>query len=162
MQQLLAEVEGWAMAFEQLLERISPRFVRPEVRHRVAGFLRGLLGDVARKNGWQLAEHAGETTPDGMQRLLTSARWDPDGLRDDVLKGRPRFGSDRRGQLVERDRYPLFHWRVHSQLVVSASNVLDERVPHDDDPGATVLLEPSHRSQACLQPSVIRLDRLLA
>jgi SRSO17 transposase len=39
---------------------------------------------VERKNGWQLAEHARETTPDGMQRLLTSARWDADGLRDDL------------------------------------------------------------------------------
>jgi SRSO17 transposase len=81
---VLAEVEGWAAQFERLVERIGPRFVRPEVRWRVAGFLRGLLGDVERKNGWQLAEQAGETTPDGMQRLLTSARWDADALRDDV------------------------------------------------------------------------------
>jgi SRSO17 transposase len=81
---VLAEVEGWAAEFERLCERISPRFARPEVRRRAAGFLHGLLGDVARKNGWQLAEHAGETTPDGMQRLLTTARWDPDALRDDV------------------------------------------------------------------------------
>ena len=81
---MLAEVEGWAAEFERLLERIGPRFARPEVRRRADGFLRGLLGDVERKNGWQLAEHARETTPDGMQRLLTSARWDADGLRDDV------------------------------------------------------------------------------
>jgi SRSO17 transposase len=81
---VLAEVEGWAAQFERLLERIGPRFARPEVRRRAAGFLRGLLGDVERKNGWQLAEHARETTPDGMQRLLTSARWDADALRDDV------------------------------------------------------------------------------
>jgi SRSO17 transposase len=84
MHQMLAEVEGWAAEFERLVERISPRFARPEVRRRVAGFLRGLLGDVARKNGWQLAEQAGETSPDGMQRLLTTARWDADGLRDEV------------------------------------------------------------------------------
>jgi len=81
---VLTEVEGWAAQFERLCERIGPRFARPEVRRRAAGFLRGLLGDVARKNGWQLAEHAGETTPDGMQRLLATARWDPDGLRDDL------------------------------------------------------------------------------
>jgi hypothetical protein len=62
---VLAEVEGWAAQFERLLERIGPRFARPEVRRRVAGFLRGLLGDVERKNGWQLAEHARETTPMG-------------------------------------------------------------------------------------------------
>ena len=81
---MLAEVEGWAAEFERLCERIGPRFARPEVRRRVAGFLRGLLGGVERKNGWQLAEHAGEATPDGMQRLLTSARWDADAVRDDV------------------------------------------------------------------------------
>jgi SRSO17 transposase len=81
---VLAEVESWAAEFERLCERIGPRFARPEVRRRAAGFLRGLLGGVDRKNGWQLAEHARETTPDGMQRLLTTARWDPDALRDDV------------------------------------------------------------------------------
>jgi SRSO17 transposase len=88
---VLTEVEGWAAEFDRLCDRVGPRFVRPEVRRRVAGFLRGLLGDVERKNGWQLAEHAGEMTPDGMQRLLTTARWDADGLRDDV-----------RGYVVER------------------------------------------------------------
>jgi SRSO17 transposase len=81
---VLVEVEGWAAQFERLVERIGPRFARPEVRRRAAGFLRGLLGDVERKNGWQLAEHARETTPDGMQRLLTTARWDAEALRDDV------------------------------------------------------------------------------
>jgi SRSO17 transposase len=81
---VLVEVERWAAEFERLCERIGPRFARPEVRRRVAGFLRGLLSTVARKNGWQLAEHASELTPDGMQRLLTTARWDPDALRDDV------------------------------------------------------------------------------
>ena len=56
---MLAEVEGWAGEFEWLCERIGPRFVRPGVRRRAAGFLGGLLGEVDRKNGWQLAEHAG-------------------------------------------------------------------------------------------------------
>jgi SRSO17 transposase len=92
---VLAEVEGWADQFERLCERIGPRFARPEVRRRVAGFLRGLLGGVDRKNGWQLAEHAQETTPDGMQRLLTTTRWDPDALRDDV-----------RGYVIEQLGHP--------------------------------------------------------
>jgi hypothetical protein len=82
--QVLAEVEGWAAEFERLCERIGAKSTRPEVRRRAAGFLRGLLGGVDRKNGWQLAEHASETSPDGMQRLLTTTRWDPDVLRDDV------------------------------------------------------------------------------
>jgi SRSO17 transposase len=84
MQGMLAQVEGWAAEFERLCERIGPRFARPEVRRRVVGFLQGLLGNAERKNGWQLAEQAGETTPDGMQRLLTTARWDADAVRDEV------------------------------------------------------------------------------
>lgn len=37
-----------------------------------------------RKNGWQLAEHVGEATTDGMQRLLNTADWDTDGVRDEL------------------------------------------------------------------------------
>ena len=35
------------------------------------------------QNGWQLAEQAGDTTPDGVQRLLSTYRWDADLVRDD-------------------------------------------------------------------------------
>jgi len=37
-----------------------------------------------RKNGWQLAEPAGEPTPTGMQRVLSGAQWDADAVRDDL------------------------------------------------------------------------------
>ena len=39
---------------------------------------------VSSKHSWQLAEQAGAATPDGMQRLLYQARWDPDEVRDDL------------------------------------------------------------------------------
>jgi SRSO17 transposase len=42
------------------------------------------MSDVPHKNGWQLAEQAGEATPDGMQRLLSTAVWDVEGVRDDL------------------------------------------------------------------------------
>jgi len=44
----------------------------------------GILSETARKNGWQLAEHAREGSPDGMQRLLSDAVWDTDGVRDEL------------------------------------------------------------------------------
>jgi len=44
----------------------------------------GLVTGLERKNGWTLAEWAGEVSPDGMQRLLRRADWDIDGVRDDV------------------------------------------------------------------------------
>ena len=37
-----------------------------------------------RKNGWQLAEYAGDATPDGVQRLLAVYHWDADEVRDDL------------------------------------------------------------------------------
>src|SRR5215204_6418550 len=80
----IATVREWAAGLEALHARIAPRFVRPEPRRRVLGYLRGLLSPVGRKNGWQLAEAAGEATPDGMQRLLATADWDADAVRDDL------------------------------------------------------------------------------
>jgi SRSO17 transposase len=47
-------------------------------------FVQGILSSVERKNGWQLAEQAREATPYGMQRLLSQAVWDTDGVRDDI------------------------------------------------------------------------------
>ncbi len=44
----------------------------------------GILSDVARKNGWQRASQAGESRPDGMQRLLSNAVWDENGVRDEL------------------------------------------------------------------------------
>lgn len=66
------------------MELIGGRFRRVEPRRRVGGYLRGLLAGLERKNGWTLAEHAGAVSPDGMQRLLRTAGWDIDGVRDDV------------------------------------------------------------------------------
>jgi SRSO17 transposase len=80
----IEEVRAWAAWLEALHARIAGRFARAEPRRRVLAYLRGLLGNVGRKNGWQLAEHAGEATPDGMQRLLATADWDPDLVRDDL------------------------------------------------------------------------------
>lgn len=47
-------------------------------------YVRGLLGPVGRKNGWQLAEYAGHATPDGLQHLLSRSRWEADEVRDDL------------------------------------------------------------------------------
>jgi SRSO17 transposase len=80
----VAEVAAWAAGLEEVHARIAPRFARSEPRARVAGYVRGLLAPVERKNSWTLAEQAGEATPDGMQRLLVAADWDADEVRDDV------------------------------------------------------------------------------
>ena len=67
-----------------LVGRVAGRFGRVEPRRRAARSCGGCSRRCERKNGWQLAEHAGEATPDGMQRLLATAGWDADAVRDDL------------------------------------------------------------------------------
>lgn len=77
-------VELVSQELDRVHERIAGRFGRAEPRARVREYLCGLVAGLERKNGWTLAEHAGEVSPDGMQRLLRRADWDVDGVRDDV------------------------------------------------------------------------------
>ena len=75
---------AWSDEFAALLERLAPRFGRVEPRRRAAAYLKGLLAPVERKNGWQLAEAAGNRTPDGVQEFLGRVRWDAGAVRDDL------------------------------------------------------------------------------
>ncbi|MEV5989526.1 IS701 family transposase [Streptomyces sp. NPDC052051] len=64
--------------------RIAGRFARVEPRLRARRLVLGLLSDLPRKNCWTIAEWAGESTPHGMQHLLSRAVWDADAVCDDV------------------------------------------------------------------------------
>ena len=79
------DVERWADEVAAVGERIGPRFARSEPRHRALGYIRGLLSDAERKNGWQMAEWLGEASPHAVQHLLGRADWDADALRDDLF-----------------------------------------------------------------------------
>ena len=80
----VAQVRAWAAEIEAVGARIGGRFARSEPRQRAIGYVRGLLSGTERKNGWQLAEHLGDPTPDGVQHLLARADWDADDVRDDL------------------------------------------------------------------------------
>src|SRR5699024_4803152 len=71
-------VEG-ELAVSNLAElhgRLRPCFARSEAYTQAGRYVTGLMSDLPRKNGWTLAEHAGDARPDGMQRLLNHAVWD--------------------------------------------------------------------------------------
>lgn len=78
------EAERWAQGLEAVAERIRGRFPRAEPRERATAYLRGLISPVERKNGWQLAEEAGDETPYGVQHLLGRAEWSAEEVRDDL------------------------------------------------------------------------------
>jgi SRSO17 transposase len=94
-------IDGWSEALEKLHGRIARRFARSEARERAWRYLLGLLGRVERKNGWQLAEAIGEDEPLGVQRLLNSAKWDADAVRDDLREYvMEHLGDDESGVLI--------------------------------------------------------------
>jgi SRSO17 transposase len=81
---LSVDLDRWRREFDELMLRVGARFARVEPRRRLASFVRGLLAGLPRVNCWTIAEYAGEAGPRGMQRLLSAAVWDEDGVRDDL------------------------------------------------------------------------------
>ncbi len=67
---------------------------------RAESYLLGLVSGLERKDGWTLAEFAGDGTPDAMQRLLNSARWDQDAVWDALGRYVAAELGDRGGVLI--------------------------------------------------------------
>lgn len=80
------QVRRWEGQFEQAMDRFGGCFARRDLRRQAEGYVRGLLGSVERKNGWQLAEHLGREKPYGIQRLLGRASWRADDVRDELVR----------------------------------------------------------------------------
>lgn len=78
------DLRSWVAGLDELFSRVAGRFGRVEPRRQARAYLTGLLAPVERKNGWQLAEAAGDSSPDRMQRLLNNVRWDPRDVRVDL------------------------------------------------------------------------------
>ena len=74
----------WRHAFDALVERLGFLFARSEARSNLRAYLEGLLAPVGRKNGWQLAEAAGDETPYALQHLLGRAKWDAEAAQEDL------------------------------------------------------------------------------
>jgi len=79
-----AEVAAAEREIETLTARLRPHFRRGAAHRHAGEYVRGLLGPVERKNGWQLAEHAGHRQPRTIQRVLDRSAWDADAVREDL------------------------------------------------------------------------------
>jgi SRSO17 transposase len=93
-------VRDAAAVVDQAASMLRPHFPRPEAHRHAADYLRGLIAEVERKNGWQLAEHAGYSHPRGIQRVLARYVWDADTVRDDLHQYVVAELGDARGILV--------------------------------------------------------------
>jgi SRSO17 transposase len=83
------ELDGhaaWSETFNELFAQVAGVFENAAVRGHGRWYLLGLLSHQERKNSWWLAEFAGDTSPDGMQRLLNFSPWDADAARDKLAR----------------------------------------------------------------------------
>ncbi|HYQ92651.1 MAG TPA: IS701 family transposase, partial [Candidatus Competibacteraceae bacterium] len=80
----LKAVQGWEEAFGTWAHRLGSYVPRADTRQRVSSYIRSLLGEVERRNSWQLAEYADHTTPYAFQHVLGRANWEVEGVRDEV------------------------------------------------------------------------------
>ena len=76
--------DRWQTEFSAVLDRIESRFARYEPLRHAGELMAGMVSGLDRKNCWTVAEHRGAATPDGLQHLLSRAKWDADGVRDDL------------------------------------------------------------------------------
>jgi SRSO17 transposase len=88
------DIRKWCSELERIRTRIGPRFARPEIRERALVYSRVLVSMIPRKNGWQVAEYAGDATPKNIQHFLGRSQWDADELRDDLQQ----YVTDHLGQ----------------------------------------------------------------
>src|SRR5215472_16389965 len=77
---------AWSESSNELFAQVAVVFGNAAVRLHGRAYLLGLLSQAERKNGWTLAEFAGDVSPDGMQRLLNFSPWDEDACRDAVRR----------------------------------------------------------------------------
>jgi len=59
----------------ELLQRLRPCFARTEPWLQAGKYTAAVMSEVAQRNGWSIARHAGDRTPDKTQRLLNHASW---------------------------------------------------------------------------------------
>lgn len=95
-----AQAAAWAQELASMFALIKDRFSRDEPRQHALAYLKGLLSPVERKNGWQLAEQAGDATPYAIQHLLGRAQWSADEVRDDLQQYVIEHLADKPGVLI--------------------------------------------------------------
>src|SRR5947209_10034543 len=82
----LKDIGRWPVSLFDLHARLAPYFARSEPRHHALLYLQAVISEIPRKNGWQIAEHAKQARPYGIQRLLARAVWDQEGVRDELRR----------------------------------------------------------------------------
>nr|WP_223838820.1 IS701 family transposase [Saccharopolyspora pogona] len=91
----------------ELLEGLRWCFRRIEPFVQARKYVRAVMSEMPKRNGWTVAQHVGDRTPDRTQRLLNRACWDEGAAMTEIrrfavsgLEEAARKGGRRRGKLV--------------------------------------------------------------
>ena len=82
-------IEGWQDVYDELWGYFGPCFRRKDTRNHAERYIRGLLGQIERKNGWQMAEYLGDKSPCAIQNFLGRASWEAEKVRDTLMQYAP-------------------------------------------------------------------------
>ena len=122
-----SDARCWAGQLDEVVTRIAPRFSRIEPRRRARAYLQGLLAPLERKNGWHLAEAAGDARPDvpaqrctvhKHRNLLAHA---PDRLHEEVSADyTDMIYAASAAEVAERRKAFLRKWRLKCRAVADS------------------------------------------
>lgn len=69
-----------------LMGLLRSSFTRTQTWLQSAEYVSALASDLPSRNGWSVAEHAGDRTPGKSQRLLNQASWDEEAAMSQVRR----------------------------------------------------------------------------
>ena len=72
--------------YNEVMKRIGKIFANESGYRNARNYIKGLLGSAERKNGWQLSEKIGETTPYKIQQFIYRGEYKADGIRDELRR----------------------------------------------------------------------------
>src|ERR1039457_2010187 len=90
----------------ELLGLMRPWFVRAEPWLQAGKYVSAVMSGLPKRNGWSIAQQAGDRTPDRMQRLLNHAAWDTFAAMGVVR----RFAVTGLDEAARRGACGLGHW----------------------------------------------------
>ena len=76
----------WEQAYERFWGTFNSCFNYKKTARRAREYVRGLMATLERKNGWQLAEFIGDSSPYAVQNFLSRAVWSADKARDQLTR----------------------------------------------------------------------------
>ena len=76
----------------ELMGALRSCFPRTQTWQQTCRYVSALVSELPRRNGWTMAEQAGDRSPDRMQRLLNRASWDTLATMSEVRRGARRGG----------------------------------------------------------------------